>query len=282
MHLNVMAYGFVVASSSSLLGQSVVRVEGSPIWMTAVVAFGAAMLGAVIGAFATYRANVALDDRARTARAAIRRKAKIYTPLRIEVVDLRDWLLNNPAPFRPIGVELEPEWRRAYRRWPSPFLWVEMKEDGRAVTASSRVREVMEDVLLEIECFNAALEDVAQRLEVILRRASEAVMPDVSLPKGDLLSDISDLLLGRKAWPLWYVEANYADYENEEDAEAAQREIRQQIRNRVEGDPAFTEVRKKAQAAREALAGKLQSAINVLDETMETIARKYEKEPPED
>jgi hypothetical protein len=51
--------------------------DGDPLWATAVVAISAALLGSLVGGYASFKANEALELSRRRARAQIRRKAKI-------------------------------------------------------------------------------------------------------------------------------------------------------------------------------------------------------------
>ena len=58
-------------------------------WVTSAVAVGAALLGSFGGAVGLYYASVVLEDRRRKALSEIRRKAKVYTPIREELIALR-------------------------------------------------------------------------------------------------------------------------------------------------------------------------------------------------
>jgi hypothetical protein len=58
--------------------------------MTACVAVLAALLGAGVGGYASFKGSDALESKRRTARSMIRRKAKVYTPIREELIELRE------------------------------------------------------------------------------------------------------------------------------------------------------------------------------------------------
>ena len=103
---------------------------------TAVVAAASAILGAITGGIASFKANVALDNRRRRARAAIRRKAKVYTPLRAESIALSRAMDQDEHFAWGIDTkERNPEWPDKGPVW---RLWPALKEDGRAATAASR------------------------------------------------------------------------------------------------------------------------------------------------
>lgn len=108
---------------------------GDPFWQTAVVAVGAALLGSLVGGFASFRASEALEQRRREARTKIRRKAKVYTPIRSELLELQE-ARKRGAVFDSRGILREP---------PPPYVnpaaslyrWKDLVDDGRALTAAS-------------------------------------------------------------------------------------------------------------------------------------------------
>jgi hypothetical protein len=116
-----------------------IRVEvpkGDPLWATAAVAIVAALLGSIVGGYASFRANYAMELARRRARAQVRRKAKIYTPIRSELLALREacargvhmdyWLIVRGIPP---GVIRKPA---------SLHIWKDLVNDGRAGTAASK------------------------------------------------------------------------------------------------------------------------------------------------
>jgi hypothetical protein len=119
-----------------------VHVDGDKWWITAVVAIGAAILGSFGGAVGLYYASIALEGRRRKALSEIRRKAKVYTPIREELIALRRAI--DKDRHLDIGVLRE----RSDDQWPrdAPLLviWRELVDDGRAnTTASASVREAL-------------------------------------------------------------------------------------------------------------------------------------------
>ncbi len=112
--------------------------ESSPdVSITAIVAASAAILGAVVGGYASYRANLALEVRRRRMRVAIRRKAKVYTPLRGELIKLSRELQKDA--HLQYGIKTEQRDPQYPDRGPSWRLWRSLNEDGRAATSASRL-----------------------------------------------------------------------------------------------------------------------------------------------
>ena len=133
-----------------------VHVGGERWWVTASVAVGAALLGSFGGAIGLYYASVRLENRRRKALSEIRRKAKVYTPIREELIALRRAI----AEDRHLSVGVRRE--RSDDQWPrnAPLLviWREFVNDGRAnTTASASVREALERVEGATDVFNLAL-----------------------------------------------------------------------------------------------------------------------------
>jgi hypothetical protein len=120
------------------------------------VAVGAALLGSFGGAVGLYRASIALEGRRRKALSEIRRKAKVYTPIREELITLRRAI----AEDRHLSVGVRRE--RPDDQWPrdAPLLviWREFVDDGRAnTTASANVRKALERAEGATDVFNLGL-----------------------------------------------------------------------------------------------------------------------------
>jgi len=133
-----------------------VHVGGEKWWLTAAVAVGAALLGSFGGAIGLYYASVRLEGRRRKALSEIRRKAKVYTPIREELIALRRAIAEDH--HLSVGVRRE----RSADEWPRdvPLLviWREFVDDGRAnTTASASVREVLGRMEEATNVFNLAL-----------------------------------------------------------------------------------------------------------------------------
>src|SRR5437588_3475049 len=147
--------------------------DGSPWWVTALVAVGAALLGAVVGGVASFLANDRLERRRRKARAAIRRKAKVYTPVRLELLALREGL---PADKHMSGIAVSPPKLDGFDRGPRVFRWREMKADGRALTAASaQVRLYLDAVDDAIDAFNQGLAEATPVIDARGRALYEEV-----------------------------------------------------------------------------------------------------------
>jgi hypothetical protein len=142
---------------------------GTPFWQTAVVAVGAALLGSLVGGYATFRASEALEQRRREARAKIRRKAKVYTPIRLELLELQAARKRGDV-FDSRGIIRKP---------PPPFifpaaslhLWKDLVDDGRALTAAS---ETIREALNEVDALADRLnEQVSETREVFEERSED-------------------------------------------------------------------------------------------------------------
>ena len=138
--MRVAIVAFLVGGADFLLAAVMRNVTvnvpgGDPFWQTAIVAVVAALLGSLVGGYASFRASEALEQRRREARAKIRRKAKVYTPIRSELLELQAARDQN-AVFDSRGIIREP---------PPPYinpaaslhLWKDLVDDGRALTAVS-------------------------------------------------------------------------------------------------------------------------------------------------
>lgn len=125
-------------------------------WVTAAVAVGAALLGSFGGAVGLYYASVRLEGRRRKALSEIRRKAKVYTPIREELVTLRRAITEDRHLSGVVRERSDNHW--TMRNAPLLVIWREFVEDGRAnTTASASVREVLARVEGSADSFNQAL-----------------------------------------------------------------------------------------------------------------------------
>lgn len=133
-------------------------------WTTAVVAVVAALLGAVVGGIATFVANDRMESRRRLARASIRRKAKVYTPIRHELIALTNAI--DSGSHLQFGIHTVPPEERFHLNGPRVFLWDEMKRDGRGLSsAAANVRSALDAVDAEIREFNNRRTEMADVLE---------------------------------------------------------------------------------------------------------------------
>ena len=141
-----------------------VHVGGEKWWVTASVAIGAALLGSFGGAVGLYYASVALEGRRRKALSEIRRKAKVYTPIREELIAMRRAI----AEDRHVSIGVRRE--RSDSEWPrdAPLLviWREFVDDGRAnTTASASVRDALGRAEEATDVFNLALKATQNTFE---------------------------------------------------------------------------------------------------------------------
>jgi hypothetical protein len=148
-----------------------VHVAGEQWWVTASVAVGAALLGSFAGAAGLYYASAALEGRRRKALSEIRRKAKVYTPIREELVALQRAIAENRhLGYR--GILRERPDYQTLRPAPVLAIWRELVEDGRANTmASPRVRAVLDRV---DECADA-LNGVCGTAQATFKERGDAI-----------------------------------------------------------------------------------------------------------
>lgn len=244
--------------------------DGDPWWITAIVAVGAALLGATVGGFASFFANERLERKRRTARAAVRRKAKVYTPTRHELLALGD-AIDKDDHLRS-GIAVTPPEARSHGRGPAAFRWREMKTDGRALTAASgRVRSALDEVDDAIERFNA---ERASAMGVIDVRGRELFAAAMGAPTtlvhwvhGD------ELVLAVRGR---IEESHLFSFDNERrESQAAQ--INTFARTFAE-DPRVRDATRKLTAEEARLRASLADAVRELEAAMGRIAARYEGE----
>jgi hypothetical protein len=138
------------------------------LWATAVVAAGSAIGGALIGGYVSYRGNLRLSNAQRRVRAAVRRKAKVYVPLKLELHQLQS-SLDQDQHLR-WGIDLGEGPARRPKGTPVFELWRGLVEDGRASFATSdEVRK--------------RLKALAQTVEVLGRSSKPSVSRFTSKPR---------------------------------------------------------------------------------------------------
>lgn len=243
---------------------------GDPLWATAAVAVVAALLGSVVGGYSSFRANEALELRRRRARAQIRRKAKIYTPIRAELVALRDACESGVHFGHWLIVREEPP--PVMRRPASLHLWKDMVEDGRAVTATSKkVRQLLDEVDSRADALN---HEVMEARPVFAERG-EALF--ASLGRTPVItnwveSDTADLLRGR------FDDLNLLGSH----FEPAPPEIRERFVELWRADRVASDRTAEVLQADSELRKALNNALAELERAMQRIADKYESESPRD
>jgi len=239
-------------------------------WITAVVAVAAALLGSFAGAAASYFASVELESRRRKALSEIRRKAKVYTPIREELTALQRVIAAGQH-VQHSGILLE---RPGYESaWPAPQLviWREYVRDGRANTmAGPAVRTVLDAVDEDVELFNEAL---SMARETFAERAP-LLAQEVGLEGG---------------YPRWYESAFPSLLRSGLEGAATNRlpphrddppaDEEREFAAQWDGDAAVIATRKRLAEAGQALALAIAAAISELDAAMKRIAEKYEHEP---
>jgi hypothetical protein len=274
----------LLGSSAFVLAQVPidVHVDIDKWWVTASVAIGSALLGSGFGAAGSYYASVVLERRRRKALAEIRRKAKVYTPIREELIALRRAI----AEDRHLSVGVRRE--RSADQWPrdAPLLaiWREFVEDGRAnTTASASVREALERVEGATDVFNLALKATQstfdERGDAIVEQSG--FTPDYP---GQLRNEFETLYRhGVRAARIFHVYPGpsnpHGDMSPLTSAPAILTPEQEKFVTLWEADEALRDATTKLGEAERGLDEEAASAITELDAAMKRIADKYEHEP---
>jgi hypothetical protein len=235
------------------------------------VAISAALLGSLVGGYASFKANEALELSRRRARAQIRRKAKIYTPIRLELIALRDAWTSGIHLGTWLIVREEPP--PLVRRPASLHLWKDLSEDGRAATAASTtIRSLLDRI---DECADTLNQEVSEARAVFGERAI-AILSDlgetphiVNWVESDTAKLLRDDFDGLSLFGGGFGAEVPSD---------VQKRFRQLWSNDAIVQSRTADVRRVDTALKEAL----DRAIAALDEAMQRIANKYEKESPHD
>jgi hypothetical protein len=245
----------------------------TPVWLTAVIAAGSAVFGALAGGYATYRANLALEVKRRTARVAIRRKAKVYTPLRAHLLELQHATEQDAHLDRGVA-RVRPN-NKGHPRDPAFWLWEDLVADGRGLTSPSRT------VAQRLDAVGPAIDALNQALE-----ASDEIFCRHGRPAYEQLTG-RKLLMG---WPagrraevirdregLWDLFGRPFVPENDRSVE-----MNEAFRAHLAGQPDVTQVRARVIEAERVLAGAASQALQALEEAMRRTAERYEQEQPEE
>lgn len=239
-------------------------------WTTALVAVVAALLGAVVGGIATFVANDRMESRRRLARASIRRKAKVYTPIRHELIALTRAIDDDNAHLR-FGIHTDPPNDRSRLLEPRVFLWGEMKRDGRGLSsAAANVRVALDAVDKEIGTLN---KQRAEAMDVFDRQGRIHFESATGAPTR-MTHWVSGSTLGQ------FVRSEYAtgglfgfgqtpDEENRAQAAFAEK---------CSNDPDIQTAIANLQRATESVRSKSLEAVEILEAAMDRIAKRYEGE----
>ncbi len=268
----------VLFGPSVLLAQSpiTVHVLGEKWWVTACVAVGAALLGSFGGAAGLYYASIALEGRRRKALSEIRRKAKVYTPIREELVALGRAVAENRH-VGYAGILREQPDHKTWRPAAVAAIWREFVEDGRANTmASPTVRAALDHVEGCVDSFNNALA-TAQRT---FKERGDAISQHAgfSPPIRNWHSSEFEALL-RRGIRSSNVFNNPFNQEPQVPPPAALTAEQEEFAQQWEGDEAVRDASRAFEEAEAALSYAVGAAITELDAAMKRIADKYEHEP---
>ena len=235
----------------------------------ALVGVAAALLGAVVGGGLSYWGSIALHKRAQRARAAIRRKAKLYTPLRAQLVELLEHL-DLPDRYH-LPIQREGDVPQTLQPRPHFTLWSEMVEDGRSVSIAKSIRDSIERSVFAIDAFNSTLSEVQSVVDEVGRDSYHRVMgEDLSLVNWASSGGTDAVILERDDLNMFW-----DDRDQNLDNEA-------RIRSLISEDPRIERARQKMRSSDNQLKSALRASVDDLEGAMQRIARKYEHEPPED
>lgn len=245
---------------------------GASFWQTTVVPVGAALLGSAVGGYASFRANETLEQRRRQTRAKIRRKAKVYTPIRSELVALHT-AREAGEHFGYWGIVREPP-PGVLRTPASLHLWKDLVEDGRSLTAASeQIRRDLDEVDALADVFNDQLQETRA---VFQERGAELLAEIGEEPRIQnwVEADTPALLRGQ------FDDLNIIGAGTEDVEMSAER--RDEFGTAWRADRAVAEATQKMLAVDTALGSAVEQAIGDLEAAMRRIAKKYESESPND
>lgn len=236
-------------------------------WATAVVAAGSAIGGALIGGYVSYRGNLRLSNAQRRVRAAVRRKAKVYVPLKLELHQLQS-SLDQDQHLR-WGIDLGEGPARRPKGTPVFELWRGLVADGRASFATSdevqKRLKALAQTVEEFRCVRSGAGKVFQAIGQPLY--AEATGNDKRLTGFDSYSLADAVRNPETPWKDW----RFPDTPGFPD-----------FRVRFNGTSEVQESRAAVIAADRVLRTKLAEAVKALDEGITRISRREEKESPKD
>lgn len=243
-------------------------ITSEPWYVTAGVALGAALLGSVVGAFSTYRLNVALDHRSRAARAEIRRKAKIYTPIRAELLALRDAIAKDEHLRYFQGILREDRGYRTMVNPPELYFWRQYTEDGRAMSsASARVGVALDALDANTDAFNVALQNAGE----VFQEHGDAIVTALGIHPAVSNWAGSDAVL--------LVRHSFGQLFSGPMSQPLEATIAERLSAEWENDAAITAAEATLTDAEAVLRKSLDTAIAEVERAMRRIARKHESEP---
>lgn len=246
---------------------------GDPFWHTAIVAVGAALLGSLVGGYATFRASEALEQRRREARAKIRRKAKVYTPIRLELLELQA-ARERGAVFDSRGIIREP---------PPPYinpaaslhLWKDLVDDGRALTAAS---ETIREALDEVDALADKLNDQVSETREVFAERSEEIFASIGAETSIVNWIETDM---PKLLTYEFDDLNVTGAGLPGDGGMTDQE-RTNFESRWKEDEAISQATKATLQVDGELGRAIDIAVRRLEEAMLRIGKRYEEESPKD
>jgi hypothetical protein len=242
-----------------------------PLIVTALVAIGAAVVGAVVGGIVTYRVSLAAEEKRREELAKIRRSRKTYRPLRDELTALRNAM--DAQAHLGFGRITRSDPGPLFRSQANLWQWSEIVDDGRAAIAvSNSMRKVLDGVNEAADEFNLTVE----RAQVGVKQRAETLVSEMNIPVQMLHWEVQDFV------PLVRMHLD------------GQLHIVDQLGSNTlspqhgalvaawRADPIAQEWHERVTRVDAELSRHVDEAIDALDAAMVEIARKYERETSED
>jgi hypothetical protein len=250
---------------------------GEKWWITTLVGVGSALLGSFAGAGASYRASVALESRRRKNLSEIRRRAKVYTPIREELVALRRAVAENRRLFYGVLRDRDDPSAQTQGHPPVLAVWRELVEDGRANTsASARVRAALNRVEACTDSFNEA---VATARATFTERGDAIAQQTGYSPRAgnwqwsEFEALVRHGIRGSRMFTNHFTEGPGAPPPATLPAE------QEEYARLWEADEAVGEATATVKGAEKALGDAVDAAITDLDAAIKHVADKYEHEP---
>lgn len=235
----------------------------TPLWATAAAS---AVGGALVGGLASYLGNVRLINVQRRFRAAVRRKAKVYVPLKLELQQLQSSIEEDEHLRWGIKRDDDPG---HHRRAPVFVFWGKLVEDGRVSFAmSNKVRARMQSLDQAVEGFLDVRAAAGEALEAVGRPLYGEVTGNDQFDTGFDGYAMAEAVRNPEApWQHW---------------ELPQIPGFEEFRERFNATPQVEPSRAAVLGAEEELKRKLNEAIQALDEGITSISKREEKESPKD
>lgn len=241
--------------------------DETPWWVTALVAAGSAVVGALIGGYASYLGNMHLSRTQQRLRAAIRRKAKVYIPLKLELQQLSEAIGEDRHVSWGIGRKDD---GHRHAQEPTFMFWGTLVEDGRSLFAvSNKVRVRMEALAAAVDEFLRVRKRAGEAFQAVGQPLYRELSGNPMFHTGFGSHSMPDAYRDpEEPWDDWDVGVDISTFP--------------EFRARFNEAPDVQQARADLKAAEAALIRALDDAIRALDDGIERISKREEKESPKD